>query len=277
MDNQVSVKRAKELGKSYSRAFCELRSCPQCGKQRWIERGRQITLCRSCARKANVIKPEEARNARELGRAGTGLFYARPCAVCGTIRWQRRSQKPTLCITCANRKSRKLQEGENSPTWKGGRLIYNGYVIVSIPKDSPYAPMAQKTKRGRLRIFEHRLVAAQKLGRLLEDWEVIHHINGIRDDNRPENIDVLPNHTVHLGYTKIQEQLDTLTETVQSLKVLVKMLLWYQLQYGNTELNPLNGSESKWRSAETKDEDSLPINPRSALHPNKDEDIVHTY
>ena len=51
----------------------------------------------------------------------------------------------------------------------------------------PEHPMADSL--GRLR--EHRLVMAEYLGRTLRTDEVVHHINGVRDDNRVENLVVM--------------------------------------------------------------------------------------
>ena len=90
--------------------------------------------------------------------------------------------------------------GEKSAAWKGGRWTSGGYVYIY----SPNHPRKVKTigsKSGGY-MAEHRLVMEKHIGRYLYPWETVHHINGIKDDNRIENLKLLPSSAHN---TKVQE------------------------------------------------------------------------
>lgn len=79
--------------------------------------------------------------------------------------------------------------------WKGGRIVNkDGYVEI-------YCPDHPNCRKHTKYILEHRLVMESVLGRFLEKTEVVHHKNGVKNDNRPENLEVFGSNKEHLAAT----------------------------------------------------------------------------
>lgn len=101
------------------------------------------------------------------------------CTVCHKPRWVllvKGKPQRLRCRSCSTD-----HQGSNNPSWKGGRAkIGGGYMGILIHSH----PLANNKGY----VPEHRLVLEDKLGRPLKLNEVAHHLNGVKTDNRPENL-----------------------------------------------------------------------------------------
>jgi endogenous inhibitor of DNA gyrase (YacG/DUF329 family) len=145
--------------------------CPTCGKvgyksQLLIKRGR-IYCSKPCSNIGQTKPP-----------------VVKQCAVCGVTMTLKPSHgMQTYCSKACESKVLKWPLGRMH-NGREARLNHAGYVLLWEP-DHP-----NKVQKGWQ--FEHRLVVESVLGRFLQSDEAVHHKNGNKQDNDPENLEVMP-------------------------------------------------------------------------------------
>lgn len=120
------------------------------------------------------------------------ITVIKQCSYCGLFKeceGKYRKTNPWYCSAECYRKAKdELNEklNEKKPTFKGKK----GYVYEYVKKYGKH-------------ILQHRWVMEKHIGRKLYPYEVVHHINGIKHDNRIENLELLPEKGKH--NTRVQE------------------------------------------------------------------------
>jgi hypothetical protein len=170
-----------------------------------------------------------------IRREGKNYYFVNVrCGVCSAVRpvaiVDTRRQSG-ICAKCRRHKHYSTlnnKRGEQSSRYKSRRRInQDGYAEVSLyPGDEYYdkIPCRQRLGKGYVQyVAEHRLVMAQKLGRVLEQWEHVHHIDGNKTNNHPDNLEIVSSQ-IHATITALMKENTSLKKELSDLRSRIAML-----------------------------------------------------
>ena len=177
----------------------------------------------------------DIKDAWELGYKGSTKRIWHACEICGKPRWVqliKGEPERKRCFPCS------VKTGEGSNHWKGGRTqTGQGYIQIRVQLGDFFFPMAIRKNRTGGYVFEHRLVMAKHLKRCLWAWEVVHHRNGIKDDNRLENLVLLSGQHGHVvgsivksALKRLEVKVDKQNTLLEELHQEIRLLRWENKQ-----------------------------------------------
>jgi len=137
---------------------------------------RVALICDDCGKRSETNWNNYVQGQRKQG--WTGETFCQPCVA----RRIGKSSRGTTNKAVAERNRQRTRE--NHPCWKGGRYVdHHGYVMVNV------VPGRQGSGSGWVNYRkEHVVVMEGALGRTLLPTEVVHHIDGDKTNNAPENL-----------------------------------------------------------------------------------------
>jgi hypothetical protein len=200
MPELYETKKGKDIGKHGFDLFREFiyYPCSNCNTPRWIPNTLKYILkypkCRACSATKYSIDGVTKKGG-ELGfkdKRRTCLWHK--CVGCGKYRWVMMKIGEPVSIICDDCRimysieNLHLKTGKDNYNWRDGQ--YNnkdGYVIVRLEPNDYFYPMA--TAQGL--IFEHRLIMAKHINRLLTNKEVVHHIDENKLNNNILNLQLM--------------------------------------------------------------------------------------